>query len=67
MTSKFVMSTNEMLFRGENNMLMEIIRIDGGIVTGQLEDGHIIDIDQKWLASTIKVGDMVNFTEIKPA
>jgi len=47
-------------------MLMEIIRIESGIVTGQLEDGHIIDIDQKWLASTIKVGDKVEFTEIKP-
>lgn len=47
-------------------MLMEIIRIDGGIVTGQLEDGHIIDVDQKWLSPTIKVGDKIDFTSIKP-
>lgn len=47
-------------------MLMEVIRIDGGIVTGQLEDGHIIDIDQKWLSPSLQVGDMIDFTEIKP-
>lgn len=47
------------------NMRMEIIRIYGGIVTCQLEDGHIIDIAQQWFDSDIQVGDEMDFNLFK--
>ena len=46
-------------------MMMEVIRIDGGIVTCQLEDGHIIDIDQRWFKEGLSVGDELEFSSVR--
>ena len=41
-------------------MKMTVLRVDGQIVTGQLKDGHILDIDKRWLDEEIKEGDVVD-------
>ena len=38
-------------------MLVTIIRIEDSIVSCQLEDGHILDIDKRWLPDNIKIND----------
>lgn len=47
------------------SMKMEVIRIDGPVVTCQLADGHILDIDKKWLDKDIKEGDELEFSVVK--
>ncbi len=42
-------------------MLVNIIRIEDSIVSCQLEDGHILDIDKRWLPDNIKINDEVDF------
>ena len=50
--------------------MKKFLIIDGGGTKADVaifsEDGHIIDIDQKWLSPSLQVGDMIDFTEIKP-
>lgn len=46
-------------------MKMEVIRIEGSVVTCQLADGHILDIDKKWLEKDIKEGDELEFQVVK--
>lgn len=42
-------------------MKVQIIRIEKNIVSCQLEDGHILDIDRKWLPEDIKIDDELDF------
>lgn len=42
-------------------MLVKIIRIEDKIVSCQLEDGHILDIDKRWLPEDAMVDDVVDF------
>ena len=42
-------------------MKVQIIRIEDKIVSCQLEDGHILDIDRKWLPEDIKIEDELDF------
>lgn len=42
-------------------MKVQIIRIEENIVSCRLEDGHILDIDRKWLHEDIKLDDEVDF------
>ena len=40
-------------------MKLIIARIEEHIVTCELEDGTLLDIDKKWLDKQIKVGDSI--------
>lgn len=42
-------------------MKVHIIRIEEKVVSCQLEDGHILDIDRKWLPDDIKIDDEIDF------
>lgn len=42
-------------------MKVQIIRIEENVVSSRLEDGHILDIDRKWLPKYIKLDDEVDF------
>lgn len=40
-------------------MLVKIIRIYNGIVTCELDDGCILDIDSKWMPNNISVNEEI--------
>lgn len=42
-------------------MKVQIIRIEENVVSCRLEDGHILDIDRKWLPENIKLDDELDF------
>lgn len=42
-------------------MKVQIIRIEENVVSCSLEDGHILDIDRKWLPEDIKENDELDF------
>lgn len=42
-------------------MKVEIIRIEKNIVSCRLEDGHILDIDRKWMPENIELNDELDF------
>lgn len=42
-------------------MKIQVIRIEGSVVSCQLEDGHILDIDKRWLPENVKVDDELDF------
>lgn len=42
-------------------MKVQVIRIEGQVVSCKLEDGHILDIDKRWLPDEIKVDDEIDF------
>lgn len=42
-------------------MKVQVIRVEEKIVSCQLEDGHILDIDKRWLPEDIKVDDTFDF------
>ena len=42
-------------------MKIQIIRIEEKIVSARLEDGHIIDIDKKWLSEDLAVDEVIDF------
>lgn len=42
-------------------MQIKIIRVEKQVVSCELEDGHILDIDRRWLGDDIKEGDILDF------
>ena len=42
-------------------MKLTIIRIENRIVTGELEDGTIIDIARRWFTEDIHENDIIEF------
>lgn len=42
-------------------MKVQIIRIEKNVVSCSLEDGHILDIDRKWLPEDIRLDDELDF------
>lgn len=46
---------------GFTMMKVQIIRIEENVVSCSLEDGHILDIDRKWLPEDIKENDELDF------
>lgn len=60
--SKTICYDNMYLKTGEiEKMKVQIIRIEANVVSCQLEDGHILDIDRKWLPEDIKLDDELDF------
>lgn len=47
---------------GQQKMKFTILRIDKRIVTGELDDGTIIDVARKWFTEDIEEGDTIDFT-----
>lgn len=43
-------------------MKFTILRIDKRIVTGQLDDGTIIDVARRWFTEDIEEGDTIEFS-----
>lgn len=42
-------------------MKLTIVRIENEVATCELDEGGLIDIGKQWLASNIKVGDVIEF------
>lgn len=42
-------------------MKLTIIRIEENIVTCELEDGSLLDVDRKWFNKDIKENDLIEF------
>ena len=42
-------------------MKLTIIRIDGRVVTCELEGGTLIDIGRRWFTEDIQEGDIIEF------
>ena len=47
--------------RGIFYMKLTIIRIDGRVVTCELEGGTLIDIARRWFTEDIQDGDVIEF------
>lgn len=42
-------------------MKLTIIRIENRIVTGELEDGTLLDVARRWFTENIQEGDVIEF------
>lgn len=47
---------------GQQKMKFTILRIDKRIVTGELDDGTIIDVARKWFTEDIEEGGTIEFS-----